>query len=48
MLLLSMLFMLIATIAMWMELQKWAPDYESTNSARPNVMVVEETGFLAG
>jgi hypothetical protein len=39
MLLLSMLFMLIAVIAMWMELQRWAPDYYRTNTANPSVMV---------
>ncbi len=40
MLLLSMLFMLIAVIAMYLELQKWAPDYYRTNTANVNAMVV--------
>ena len=39
-LLLSMLFMLIAVIAMWIELRRWAPDYYRINSARPSVMVI--------
>ena len=39
MLLLSMLFLLIAVIAMWMELQRWAPDYYRTNTANPSAMV---------
>ena len=36
MLMLSMLFLLIAVIAMFMELNRWAPDYYRT----PNVMVI--------
>ncbi len=40
MLLLSMLFMLIAVITMFVELRRWGPDYFNTNTARPNVMVV--------
>ena len=39
MLLLSMIFMLIAVIAMWIELSRWAPDYYRTNNANPTVMV---------
>lgn len=39
MLLLSMLFMLIAVVAMWLELNRWAPDYYRTNTANPSVMV---------
>ena len=39
MLLLAMLFMLIAVIAMYMELNRWAPDFYKTNTARPSVMV---------
>lgn len=35
MLLLAMLFMLIAVIAMYVELDRWAPDYYKTNTARP-------------
>ena len=33
MLLLSMLFLLIAVIAMFIELRRWQPDYYRTNSA---------------
>jgi hypothetical protein len=40
MLLVSMLFMLIAVIAMWIELNRWAPEYYRTNTAQPNAMVV--------
>jgi hypothetical protein len=40
MLLLSMLFMLIAVIAMIVELKRWAPDYYRTNTANPQVMVI--------
>jgi len=40
MLLLSMLFMLIAVITMFVELRRWYPDYFNTTKARPNVMVV--------
>lgn len=40
MLLMSMVFMLIAVIAMWVELSRWAPDYYGTSSARPNASVV--------
>ena len=40
MLLLSMLFMLIAVVAMFVEFRRWDPDYFNTRSARPNVMVV--------
>ncbi|SMP77916.1 hypothetical protein SAMN06265222_12417 [Neorhodopirellula lusitana] len=48
MLLLAMLFMLIAVIAMYMELNRWAPDYYKTNTARPTVMVQPiDTQYLA-
>ncbi|TWU56417.1 hypothetical protein Poly51_23270 [Rubripirellula tenax] len=48
MLLLSMLFMLIAVIAMWIELNRWAPDYYRTNTANPSVMVMPvQTTLLA-
>jgi hypothetical protein len=40
MLLVSMLFMLIAVIAMWAELRRWAPEYYRTSTAQPNAMVV--------
>lgn len=40
MLLLSMIFMLIAVIAMWIELKRWEPDYYRTNTANPSVMVM--------
>lgn len=36
MLLLAMLFMLIAVVAMYIELNRWAPDYYKTNTARPS------------
>ena len=39
MLLLSMLFMLIAVLMMWMELNRWAPEYYRTDSAKPTAMV---------
>ncbi len=42
MLLLSMLFMLIAVIAMYMEWNRWAPEYYSTQSANPQVMVMPD------
>ena len=40
MLLLSMIFMLIAVIAMWIELRRWSPDYYRTGEANPSVMVM--------
>ena len=40
MLMLAMLFMLIAVIAMWMEMQRWAPEYHRTNTAEPSAMVI--------
>ena len=45
MLLLSMLFMLIAVIAMYVELNRWAPDYYRTNNANPQVMVIPADDF---
>jgi len=36
---LAMLFMLIAVIAMFIELGRWEPEYYKTNTARPLVMV---------
>lgn len=44
MLLLSMLFMLIAVIAMFLEFNRWEPDYYDTKSARPNVMLSPADG----
>lgn len=41
-LLLSMLFLLIAVVAMWIELRRWAPDYYRTNTANPSVMVTPD------
>jgi hypothetical protein len=41
-LLLSMIFLLIAVIAMWIELNRWAPDYYRTNTANPSVMVLPD------
>lgn len=40
MLVLSMVFLLIAVIAMWIELNRWAPDYFRTREAEPVVQVV--------
>ena len=37
MLLLSMVFMLVAVIAMFMELSNYAPDYHNTAASTPNV-----------
>jgi hypothetical protein len=39
MLVLSMVFLLIAVIAMWIELNRWAPDYFRTSKANPMVQV---------
>ncbi len=39
MLFLSMIFMLIAVIAMFIELGRWGPDYYRTSEANPTVMV---------
>ncbi|NNE00022.1 MAG: hypothetical protein HKN47_22105 [Pirellulaceae bacterium] len=47
MLLLSMLFLLVAVIAMFMELRRWEPDYYRTNSANPQVMVIPSSDALA-
>ncbi len=43
MLLLSMLFMLIAVITMYVELRRWGPEYYDTKAARPNVMILSDT-----
>jgi hypothetical protein len=40
MLLLSMLFLVIAVIAMWIELRRWQPDYWRTGTANPSAMVM--------
>jgi len=48
MLLLSMLFMLIAVIAMVVELRRWQPDLWNTGSARPNVMVIQSDDAMLG
>lgn len=40
MLLLSMLFMAVAVIAMYIELSRYEPQYYRTNEGQPNVMVV--------
>lgn len=44
MLLLSMVFLLIAVIAMIVELRRWAPEYYRTNAAKPTVMVAPIDG----
>jgi hypothetical protein len=46
MLLISMIFLLIAVVAMWMELNRWAPDYWRTGTSRPSVMVMPADDFL--
>lgn len=43
MLILSMVFLLIAVIAMFVELRRWQPDYWRTNQARPTVQVLDVT-----
>jgi len=40
MLLLSMIFMLIAVIAMWIELRRFGDDLWNTSKANPSVMVM--------
>lgn len=40
MLFLSMLFMLLAVIAMIIEFRRYAPQYYDTNTAQPSVMVM--------
>ncbi|TWU19752.1 hypothetical protein [Allorhodopirellula heiligendammensis] len=46
MLLLAMLFMLIAVIAMYVELGRWSPDYYKTNTATPvTSMVLPVTSY---
>jgi len=46
MLLLAMLFMLIAVVAMFVELNRWGPDYYKTNTARPTVMLTTNSPFI--
>ncbi len=41
MLILSMVFLLIAVIAMFIEFNRWAPDYFRTQKARPSVQVID-------
>jgi hypothetical protein len=48
MLFLSMLFLLIAVIAMFIELRRWAPDYYRTNTARPSVMLMPADDVFYG
>jgi len=40
MLFLSMLFMLLAVIAMYIEYQRYGPQYYNTQDAQPSVMVM--------
>lgn len=48
MLLLSMLFLLVAVIAMFIENGRWAPQYFNTQEARPQVLVLPtESGNFA-
>jgi hypothetical protein len=46
MLFLSMLFLLIAVIAMFVELQRWGPEYYRTNTAQPQVMIVPTSDVM--
>jgi len=46
MLLISMLFMLIAVIAMLIELRRWGPEYYRTNTAQPTAMVMPADDLL--
>ncbi len=48
MLFLSMIFLLIAVIAMFIELRRWEPDYYRTNTAQPSVMVVPASDVMYG
>ena len=48
MLFLSMLFLLIAVIAMFIELRRWAPDYYRTNTAKPSVMLMPADDVFYG
>ena len=48
MLLVSVIFLIIAVAAMWMELNRWAPDYWRTGTARPSAMVIPADDFLLG
>ena len=43
MLILSMVFLLIAVIAMWVELNRWSPDYYRTSGANVTVQVIPST-----
>ena len=47
MLVLSMVFLLIAVIAMFIELNRWEPDYWRTNQARPTVQVLDLSSDFA-
>ena len=47
MLLLSMVFLLIAVIAMWIELRRWQPDYWRTGTAAPSAMVLPADNVFA-
>lgn len=35
-----MIFLIIAVVAMFIEVNRWAPQYYRTNEAQPTVMVV--------
>ena len=37
---LSMIFLIIAVVAMFIEVNRWAPQYYRTNEAQPTVMVL--------
>lgn len=40
MLILSMVFLLIAVVAMFIELNRWGPDYHRTRQHKPSVVQV--------
>ena len=39
MLLLSAIFLVIAVIAMYIEIRRWTPDLYKTNTSKPNAMI---------
>ncbi len=47
MLILSMVFLLIAVVSMWVELNRWAPDYFRTMKAEPSVQLVDHGQHFA-
>jgi hypothetical protein len=47
MLIVSVLFMLIAVVAMVIELRRYAPEYSTTSTARPNVSAQSVSSAVA-